>query len=227
MREAMGWGNAQRLAKQNLADLARYFSAGSPLLPWPPAHRSRLAAAGTYGTPPLLVGSPLPPSPLSVTHTMTGGAQAASTIYDHLRQRHPVTPPPQGVPRDMIQLVSIAPSVQTAIEAGRGDVAAKSINDFFDLFVRGLTSGDTFALLTAEQQACPPALQPGDKPVATKPNPLNPVLLPDLPPTHMVANAHVSVYPSSPLRQLLLHTTYPFALPVLSCNPPPFSRSYM
>ena len=54
----------------------------------------------------------------------------------------------------MIQLVSIAPSVQTAIEAGRGDVAAKSINDFFDLFVRGLTSGDTFALLTAEQQAC-------------------------------------------------------------------------
>jgi len=59
----------------------------------------------------------------------------------------------QGVPREMIQRVAMAPTVQASIEAGRGDVAAESISDFFDIFVQGLTSGAAFSKLTAERQA--------------------------------------------------------------------------
>uniref|UniRef100_A0A7S3ETI3 Tudor domain-containing protein n=1 Tax=Haptolina ericina TaxID=156174 RepID=A0A7S3ETI3_9EUKA len=83
-------------------------------------------------------------------HAGTVAAVNADGTYDILYEDNVME---QNVPRDMIQLVSIAPSVQAAIEEGRGDVAAESINDFFDLFVRGLTSGDKFASLTAEQQA--------------------------------------------------------------------------
>jgi len=59
----------------------------------------------------------------------------------------------QGVPREMILRVAMAPTVQAAIDEGRGDVAAESINEFFDLFVRGLTSGAAFSKMSAEKQA--------------------------------------------------------------------------
>lgn len=59
----------------------------------------------------------------------------------------------ENVPREMIELVEITPTVQAAIDQGRENVAAESINDFFDLFVNSLTSGAKFASLSAEKQA--------------------------------------------------------------------------
>ena len=61
----------------------------------------------------------------------------------------------QNVPRDVIEVVDLTPAARQALEEREngGEVQANSINEFFEMFVTGLTSGPAFSRLTPEQQA--------------------------------------------------------------------------
>jgi hypothetical protein len=58
----------------------------------------------------------------------------------------------QNVPRDMIERIAGGDNLSIE-EREKGNVAAESSEDFFNLFVTSLTNGPMFAQLSAEQQA--------------------------------------------------------------------------
>ena len=70
--------------------------------------------------------------------------------YDVLYEDHVIE---EGVPRDMIEVVSLDTAVVAELNAGGNEVAAEGVDAFFEMFVSGLTSGPAFARLSAEQQA--------------------------------------------------------------------------
>ena len=59
----------------------------------------------------------------------------------------------EGVPRDVIELVDLEPSVQAALDGEDGEAAAEGIDSFFEMFVAALTGGAAFQKLSAERQA--------------------------------------------------------------------------
>jgi len=84
-------------------------------------------------------------------HAGTIAAINDDGTYDVLYEDHVLE---QGVPGEMIQKVQLDASAQAAIEQGREEgPVAETISDFFELFVRSLTSGERFSKLTAEQKA--------------------------------------------------------------------------
>ena len=78
-------------------------------------------------------------------------AAHADGTYDVLYEDHVLE---EGVPRDMIELVELNSSVAAALAEGGGEEGLISgVSEFFELFVSSLTSGATFAALSAERQA--------------------------------------------------------------------------
>ena len=58
----------------------------------------------------------------------------------------------QNVPRDVIEVVALAPAVREALQSDDSQTCAESVADFFELFVSALTSSPKFASLPPDKK---------------------------------------------------------------------------